>query len=808
MNVRLRIGLVAGAATLLSAAPLSAIFDRLTWFVQALIVVALIAAVGATARVLQAPVWAQALGMFGTLVVTLAWLFPSGQELFGIVPTTGTFARFGELLGTSVDDIRRHVIPVPDTDALLFIAVAGIGLVAIVVDLVVVELRRPALAGLPMLAIYSVPVAVSTESVPPVPFVVAAAGFLWLLMSDNVDRVRHFGRRFTGDGRNVDVWAPSPLAAAGRRLAVVGIALAVLAPVAVPGMTGGLLNNVGGTGGQGDGNGLGSGRVDLFAALSGQLRQKESRELVKVTTTEPNPFYLRFGVADRVGSDGFSARNPGGIPVVRPLPDPRSSAAPGVTYRQYRASVEITSNFNMPLLPIYSDPVVIRGLDSSWLYEPDLQLVSSRRGQSKDKRYSFEYIRAHYTPEVLDAAPPLPRAHSLHDLIAVPRVPEVEALVAELTEGAKTDYRKVRSIYDFFSRKNGFRYRLSTVGGTSGEDIVDFLTHREGFCQQYAAAMAWLVRAAGIPARVAFGFTNGTRRERNAYVLTNFNLHAWTEVYFHGIGWVPFDPTPAANVPGSTRTEWAPDPDAPPEVDPTAGPSAAPGATPDGARDARDRAGDDFGPDTSAGGGSAASSAPAWLWWTAAGLLALLLLLAMPALTRIALRRRRHPRSRTRAVGDTTSEVVTVLPSAAAARAQAHAAWDELTDTMIDHGIGANPSETPRALIHRMIAAETITGPAVDAVRLLGTAEERARYARGPMPADRLGEALVTARQAIAAGTDRRTRVMAALLPPSVLLRWRSRVMDTVTAAVALTGRIREVLARLSPRRLLARHPG
>ena len=66
-----------------------------------------------------------------------------------------------------------------------------------------------------MLAIYSVPVAVCPDSVPPVPFVIGAAGFLWLLVTDNVDRVRRFGRRFTGDGRDVDVWEPSPLSSAG-----------------------------------------------------------------------------------------------------------------------------------------------------------------------------------------------------------------------------------------------------------------------------------------------------------------------------------------------------------------------------------------------------------------------------------------------------------------------------------------------------------------------------------------------------------------------------------------------------------------
>src|SRR4051794_41237178 len=109
-----------------------------------------------------------------------------------------------------------------------------------------------------MLAIYSVPVAVYVASVPSLPFVVGAFGFLWLLVSDNVDRVRRFGRRFTGEGRDIDVWEPSPLAAAGRRLGVVGVVLAVLLPVATPGLTTGLIDRIRANGG-GSGTGTGTG---------------------------------------------------------------------------------------------------------------------------------------------------------------------------------------------------------------------------------------------------------------------------------------------------------------------------------------------------------------------------------------------------------------------------------------------------------------------------------------------------------------------------------------------------------------------
>jgi hypothetical protein len=408
----------------------------------------------------------------------------------------------------------------------------------------------------------------------------------------------------------------------------------------------------------------------------------------------------------------------------------------------------------------------------------------------------------------LDAAPPLPPEHRLNQFVDVPSVPEVDTLVAELTAGKKTDYQRVRAIYDYFSRKNGFSYRLSTEGGTSGEDIVDFLTNKQGFCQQYAAAMAWLVRAAGIPARVAFGFTSGTERERNTYTLTNLNLHAWTEVYFSGIGWVPFDPTPAASVPGSTRSEWAPDPDAPAPVTPSTGASAAPDTGSPTDQNERDRANEDFDPGVPSNAGSAAGPGATWPWWTAAAVAALLAVLAAPALTRLTLRRRRQARSAATVPDAEGPGVAAVLPVGGDPqrdRAHAHAAWDELIDTLIDFGVGTNPSETPRATAQRLITAELTTGAAADAVRLLGRAEERARYARDPLAVGgQLNGALVTVRRALAAGADRRTRIRAAALPPSVLLRWRLRITDVAMRALTVANRASDKLARSSPRRLLA----
>ncbi|MGK5741903.1 transglutaminase TgpA family protein [Micromonospora sp. URMC 103] len=816
------LGLVAAGATLLAAAPLSAIFERWTWLIESAIAVAVVAGAAALTRVLRAPLWGQALGMLAGLTLALTWLFPGGGELLAVVPTPSTFAHFGALFSGSAQDMRSYGVEVPDTPALLFITVLGVGAVAVVVDLLAVGLRRPALAGLPMLAIYSVPVAVYVDSVPPTPFVVGAVGYLWLLGADNVDRVRRFGRRFTGDGRDVDVWEASPLAAAGRRLAVLGVAVAVLLPlVPVPGMGGSLLDTLTAGPGSGGGNGRPGhggppGRIDLFAALSGQLNESQVADLVKVTTNEPDPFYLRFGVADDLEPDGFRVTNPSGRPVTRDLPDPPVRGEGGVRQQRYRASVEITGDLTMPLLPIYSEPSRTEDLNANWLYDNDRQIVYSNRENSRNKRYSFEYVRSTYTPAALRTARPLPADHPLlqRRQTETPPVPEVQDLVSRLVRGKATEYDKVRAIYDYFSSDNGFSYQLRTEGGTSGKDIVDFLTNKVGFCQQYAAAMAWLVREAGIPARVAFGFSNGSKRDGNTYVLTNRNLHAWTEVYFDGMGWVPFDATPAYGVAGSTRSSWAPDTDAPdPVTEEPGAPNAPQQADESPGAAGPDTADRDTDTGLSLGSDTPTDQAPVWPWW-AAGSLALLLLLAVPALRRLALRRRRGRRVATPAtsaasdvgVGRSAApRMVVVGADADRARADAHAAWDELLDTLVDYRVRIDRTETPRATADRLVR-DTLTDhtEAVTAVRLLGRAEERARYARDPLTGEPLTPALRAVRGALAAGANRRTRLLAAVLPPSVLARWRIALADTSARLVAVTGRNRRRMLRWNPRRLLA----
>jgi transglutaminase-like putative cysteine protease len=783
--------LVAAAVTLMASAPIISIFDTLKWLMQAIFVVALITGAAWGARSLRSSVWAQVGAMIVALLVGLTLMSGEGTGFAGLIPSPATFAHFGELFAQSGDEVRSAYVPAPDLPGLLFITTLGVGAVAILVDLFAVGLRRPALAGLPMLAIYSVPVAVYVDSVSPIPFVIGAAGYMWLLVSDNVDKVRRFGRRFTGEGRGVDLWEPSPLAAAGRRLAITGVLVAVLLPIAVPGMTAGLFADwgTGGQGGQGPGgNGPGS-AVNLFAYLGGQLNESAVRDLVRVSTNDPNPFYLRFGTADDIQLDGFRNRGPNGQPVGAELPKPISLGAPGVTNQQFAAKVEVFKSFDMPLVPVYSAPVSTRGLDANWRYDPDQQVIYSLRQKSAGRKYEFDYVRTDFNPDALRNAKSLALANPVQrSYTRLPAdLPEVRDLVDKLTKDRTNQYDRVRALYDYFSQKNGFAYDLTVPEGSSGQKITDFLEHKRGFCQQYAAALAWMARAAGIPSRVAFGFTRGSNYTGGTYTLTNHNLHAWTEIYFDGFGWVPFDATPSASVAGAVNSAWAPNVDAPQDSGPNGGPPIT--ATPDGSDTDKNRVQPSFDPSCpdnscSPTGGGGGKQTPAWVYWVMGGGAGLAMILILPSLRRVALRRtRRRLAVFAPVVATGPGEDVTVVDVAdpEGARRKAHVAWDELVDTMIDYRIAIDPAETPRTMAERLIRQEGLPTPTAERARELGQAEERARYSRRPISPEGLMEAVAQVRRTLAGQATRWVRISAILLPPSVTQRWSGALSAAAT---------------------------
>ncbi|MDL2233772.1 transglutaminase-like domain-containing protein, partial [Ruminococcaceae bacterium OttesenSCG-928-L11] len=115
--------------------------------------------------------------------------------------------------------------------------------------------------------------------------------------------------------------------------------------------------------------------------------------------------------------------------------------------------------------------------------------------------------------------------------------------VAALTAELDSPYDKATCIRDWLAQTA--TYTLNPQLPPEDADFVAyFLETGEGYCTYYASAMAVLARCAGIPSRYVQGFAleRHPSGEENRYMANGRTAHAWAELYFHGIGWVEFDP--------------------------------------------------------------------------------------------------------------------------------------------------------------------------------------------------------------------------------------------------------------------------
>jgi len=131
-----------------------------------------------------------------------------------------------------------------------------------------------------------------------------------------------------------------------------------------------------------------------------------------------------------------------------------------------------------------------------------------------------------------------------------PNLPsEVRNLAASLTAGQPTAYDKARALQDYF--RTNFEYSTLVQRGHSDDAMLNFLAIKKGYCEQFSATFAAMARAVGLPTRVMVGFTPGILRTDGLYHVAGRHAHAWDEVWFDGIGWVLFDPTPGRGAPGA-----------------------------------------------------------------------------------------------------------------------------------------------------------------------------------------------------------------------------------------------------------------
>ena len=126
----------------------------------------------------------------------------------------------------------------------------------------------------------------------------------------------------------------------------------------------------------------------------------------------------------------------------------------------------------------------------------------------------------------------------------------VAELATTITVGVETPYDKAKAVETHL--KTHYTYNLEIDPPPFGADGVDhfLFESKEGYSEYFGSAMTVLMRSLDIPARMVTGYTVGNRvPDSELYIVADHHSHGWTEVYFNGYGWIPFEPTPGRTIP-------------------------------------------------------------------------------------------------------------------------------------------------------------------------------------------------------------------------------------------------------------------
>ncbi|OEJ31637.1 DUF3488 and transglutaminase-like domain-containing protein [Streptomyces subrutilus] len=795
MSGRARVTLFAALATLLTAWSLVPLVESAGWLLQAALLLAVQSAVGAGAR--RVPL-ARSLTVAAQLLVsllTLAVLFAGKGESTGSGPLAYLVTDFGALYQRGAQDVSEFAIPAPLTDGIRLLLVSGVLLIGLLVDTLAVTLRTAAAAGLPLLALYSVAAGLSGGGDASwFAFLLAGCGYLMMLLSEGRDRLAQWGRVFgaaprerisaasgLGGGKEGRLTAP---VRTGRRIGAMALGLALAVPAALPSLGGGLLGGPGG--GEAADGGVGGtiSAVNPLISLQSNLNAQDNRVVLKYRTDNPQQGeqYLRILALDEFNGIKWEASGRSLSDVPERLPNP-----PGLSGDVRQGAAEVQTNvsaaetYTQRYLPM-PYPATSVDIKGKWRFEPaGRTLVGDQLGKDRFQnvqgaQYSVRSLLLKPTAQQLRSAPePDPEVRAEYTKLPDNLPPVVGDTARQVTQGAKDDYARAVKLQDFFAVNGGFRYNTKTASGTGPQAVARFLADKEGFCIHFAFSMAAMSRSLGIPARVAVGFTPGERQPDGSVNVSMRDAHAWPELYFEGVGWTRFEPTPRSgiNVPDYSRPQ-APtvQPSAPAPLpsqgaaQPSAAPSKADECPPElkklgecGAAAPR--------PSASGGGGP---SVPAVLGWAMVALAALGLPL-LPLLWR--------GRVRARRLG----------------AGEVSAAWRELGDAAWDVGVRPDEALSPRRAAVRVVELGRLDAEAGAAVHRVAGALERALYAPpgAAVSYEGLADDVLLARAGLLAGVGRPARLRALLLPRSAARlawsasrRWAALADRTATAATRI----------------------
>ena len=780
--------LVAAAATIAAILGLTTLTENAMWLGRAVWACLAVAAAGLLMRRLTS---VKVLVLLGQVVLT-AWtvvaLFATDRLWYGL-PGPEAWQRVAELGNECVAVMQRYAAPIPATEGVQFALVAAVAGLAILVDYLAVTEEMPGVAGLPLLAAFLTAAANGGSSLSPWFFVVGAVMWLVLVARQGRGRVQRWSTTVASlrtpvtdtDVESQVMWGFGNVA---RQLGVVAVIAAVLLPAVIPHLpTRYILDGLG----RSDGSTGRGGRVGFSSTvdLTRSLQSGDDNIVMTYRTSAPSAPPLRVVVASNYFGGNWSSR-----PVAAPTQQLNHSRVIASQVTVADRQLQVESNYlSSPNVASVAPVVAADFGGTAWYADP---ATGDLFAQARPDSYSLTYREVDVTSEQLQAGiPGASSGRNTPDVQAATTVDaaiaaQVSAITATVTAGTTSPYAAATAIQKWLRTDGGFNYSLQipeTVLDENGSPITDptlkFLRSKTGYCVQFASTMVMMARAKGIPARLALGFLPGSQ-EDGLYTVRSSDAHAWPELYFPGVGWLRFEPTPAVRTgtaPTYTIPATAPVPGA------TTSATTAPGSTGSATTTDRDPGAPEVDAATAVQTGSFGDRVQAWLreplhLLLVAVFLGLLGSLVLPFTAYLVNRRRR---------------------SRAASPAElAEAQWDELVSRLGYLGVPQPSGGGTLREWRKHYVREAFLDPHADAA--MGTVVatlEQSRYARPGSAPVALAEEIRTVTRTAATNRPWPQRVRAFFLPRDGV-RWWTRTMTRITDA---PGRWIDAAADRFPRR-------
>jgi len=474
------------------------------------------------------------------LAFAITWIVLPQTAWYGL-PSIRTLRAVGRSLEFVGQQARVRVAPTPPLPPLMLAAVTAVWTAAFSSHALAIRAGSPLLAILPPIALVGFADTVLEDGARPFYAIVLLAAALAVVFADGVRRVRQWG----------PVWSGSRTRRLGtsvrgsRPVAFAVIAAAVLVPGLLPGFRSEPLVDFSTAGDEGAG-------LDPFISIHAQLTDDAPvRDLFEVVTSDPQ--YWRTSTLDEFDGEDWRSSDPDGskdgqtvtVPT-GPLPQPQRYAPPPDTTTEPFTFRILDGLHDAQALPLVQTPEQITAGDlGDVTWDPYRGQAFVDGGLDAGLEYGIVSRVVVPTAEQLGQVIDLSAAqYGPWTALPADLDPRIEEIADGWTKDAVSDYDKVLAIQQHF-HSDGFTYTTDVDVADDTDALLNFLTQtKAGFCQQYATAMAVLVRELGLPARIAVGYQAGTLQDDGTYLVQSKNAHAWVEVFFEGYGWLPFEPTP------------------------------------------------------------------------------------------------------------------------------------------------------------------------------------------------------------------------------------------------------------------------